>query len=142
MPNKPPTFKPLTSTSSKPAMQIWQLRRGSARSRGYDDDWNNFSEKLKHYVEYRICAICGRASQVLDHVIALNGPNDPNRFNLDDIQPLCHRCHNRKGVRFDGLYGKPRDTSDDGKREMQRMLADAKARAERYQARIADEMRA
>jgi hypothetical protein len=39
-------------------------------------------------------------------------------------------CHTRKTIRFDGAYGKPRDNSEAGRRDLQAMLDAARVRAD------------
>jgi 5-methylcytosine-specific restriction endonuclease McrA len=40
---------------------------------------------------------------MVDHIIAVTGPKDPNFFRGDNLQSLCHPCHNRKGNKVDGV---------------------------------------
>lgn len=49
-----------------------------------------------------ICAHCGGAAQVVDHIIELDATNIDNpeiALNHENCQPLCHDCHNRKTFR-------------------------------------------
>ena len=49
-----------------------------------------------------VCAHCGEAATIVDHITELNEDNinDPDiALNVDNCQPLCHECHNRKTFR-------------------------------------------
>jgi 5-methylcytosine-specific restriction protein A len=85
MPHKPPSLASLN-----------RLPRASAAARGYGRNWR----KLRRLVAAErpaVCARCGHAgvsrAMHLDHIKAKTkgGTDDP-----DNLQWLCHACHNRK----------------------------------------------
>lgn len=49
-----------------------------------------------------VCAHCGGAAQVVDHIRELDATNIDNpevALNEKNCQPLCHDCHNKKTFR-------------------------------------------
>ena len=45
---------------------------------------------------------CNRASCDVDHIKAVDGPNDPLFWETLNHQALCHSCHSRKTSRGRG----------------------------------------
>lgn len=75
----------------------WQRKergRKSAARRGYDRRWR----RLRQLVLTRepFCRMCGAPATEVDHIIPLSrgGTNA-----LENLQPLCKRCHARKTMR-------------------------------------------
>ena len=83
------------------------LRRGSARDRGYNYRWEQ--SRLLFLRSHPLCAECERngrvtAATVVDHVVDHKGDHD--RFwSVDNWQSLCAECHNRKTMRENGARG-------------------------------------
>ena len=68
-------------------------KRASAARRGYNSRWQRYR---KYFLSrYPLCNECGRAGEVVDHVIPHKG--DYKVFwDTDNHQTLCIPCHNRK----------------------------------------------
>jgi 5-methylcytosine-specific restriction protein A len=74
-------------------------RRGSSSKRGY----RRRHYRLREIVLARdpICRACGEEPSVIaDHVTPLRQGGAP--YDLDNLQGLCTRCHNRKTARERG----------------------------------------
>jgi len=71
-------------------------RRPSAPKRGYGHKWR---EARKLFLKrHPVCAICGKPSEVVDHIIPHKG--DLKLFwRRSNWQPLCASCHNKKTAR-------------------------------------------
>jgi hypothetical protein len=110
--------------------QQYDDRRGSARARGYDREWDQF--RLWHLTEcFRLevprVGLCGSRlpgapatedsecarlglitpARVLDHITPITGPTDPRRLDPTNLQWLCdgvtgRGCHDRKRQRERG----------------------------------------
>ena len=89
-------------------------RRGTSHERGYDGNWQK--HRLRHLRENPFCVRCtarfgptladsGDKSAVVDHIVRVNGPDDPLFWYLDNHQTLCNGppewCHNWKTQRAD-----------------------------------------
>lgn len=85
--------------------------------------------------EFVCCFLCGRLATFVDHIIAKKPEANAADDSLDNLQPLCQSCHNTKGVRFDGLYGRPPDRTPEGKAVIAAMQAAARERANAIEAR-------
>lgn len=80
----------------------YDTNRGSAAQRGYGARWR----KARAYYLFQnpICVRCGDIATVVDHIVPHKG--DMNLFwNLNNWQPLCKTCHDRKTVKEDGGFG-------------------------------------
>jgi len=74
--------------------------------RGYGKEWMKF--RKRYLIALPICVKCGRASEVVDHIIPWN--NDENlKFDEQNLQALCKRCHDYKTGKHDSrpLYRYP-----------------------------------
>lgn len=63
----------------------------------------------RHKLRNPLCVEClsngiTKATEVTDHIIPLKQGGDP--FNDDNLQSLCHRCHNSKSGKESKLYAK------------------------------------
>lgn len=68
-------------------------RRGSARDRGYDWQW----EKVRNVVlkQEPVCRMCKDAlATMVDHILPIRDGGD--RLAYSNLQPLCVKCHARK----------------------------------------------
>lgn len=106
-------------------------QRGTASSRGYDARW----AKWRRWVigEYKL-VFCGdrptgapmtdhsrcqqakpqriyRTGEQLDHIEAIEGPDDPRRLDVTNVQWLCVTCHRTKTASEDGGFGNARRTA-------------------------------
>jgi 5-methylcytosine-specific restriction enzyme A len=66
---------------------------GSSREQGYDWRW----EKLSKFVRRNepVCRICKNAlAQMVDHIVPLKQGGE--RLAMENLQPLCNRCHGAK----------------------------------------------
>jgi 5-methylcytosine-specific restriction protein A len=85
-------------------------RRGSAASRGYcSARWRRF--RLHQLGLHPFCAICqvaGRftAATEVDHVVPVDGPDDPRFLAFAAVQSVCHRCHSIKTATQDSTFTK------------------------------------
>lgn len=73
--------------------QYADSRRGSASSRGYDRRWQKFRRRF--LADNPACAHCGRIAEEVDHITPLVIEPD-RKYDLTNLQPLCHRCHSIK----------------------------------------------
>ncbi len=78
-------------------------QRGSASSRGYDARWRAL--RLDYLMRHPLCRMCEQSGRLtsatcVDHIVSIvKGGGDDD----DNLQPLCHACHNRKGNQSDGV---------------------------------------
>lgn len=92
-------------------------RRGSAASRGYDSKWSRFSKWYLSRPENQFCALhispyCRGVSECVDHIVPLDGPDDPKKYDLSNLQPACLACNTLKGkrvIRGAWVYGERSD---------------------------------
>jgi len=86
----------------RPAAQK-EKRRGSSASRGYGGRWRRY--RLRFLKAHPLCVYqrlgkpCMRPATVVDHIVPVKGPHDPNFWKTGNHQPLCHVCHNLKTSR-------------------------------------------
>ena len=85
--------------------------RPSAHSRGYTSRWRKASKQF--LLEHPLCAECMRKTgrpvpaTVVDHIKPHRG--DQTLFwDMNNWQPLCKRCHDRKTATEDGGFGRGR----------------------------------
>jgi 5-methylcytosine-specific restriction endonuclease McrA len=57
--------------------------------------------------ELRRAKLAGERHLHGDHVVAIEGRNDPRRLDLDNMQTLCDWCHRRKTMKENGLRPVP-----------------------------------
>lgn len=53
--------------------------------------------------ELRRAKVAGERHLHADHVVPIEGRNDPRRLDLDNMQTLCDTCHRRKTMKENGL---------------------------------------
>lgn len=108
MPNRPAIFHP--KGPKKAARPSYDTRRGSAHRRGYNRNWEAFSEWYRS--QHPFCVMCEAdgnlvAAECVDHKIPVTGPDDPSFFLEEAVQSLCWSCHSVKTSKQDGgLRGK------------------------------------
>lgn len=84
------------------AERLADRRRPSAARRGYTRRWARYARA--YLAEHPVCVRCGRASEQVDHVRAVTGPEDEGFWNEANHQALCRRCHSSKTAREDGGF--------------------------------------
>ena len=97
--------------------------RRNAAARGYDRRWARFRAWYLAQPEHQFCALhisprCKGLAECIDHIVPLNGPDDPGRFDLDNLQPACLACNTAKGrriIRGTWRYGVPAASPSDDK---------------------------
>lgn len=80
-------------------------RRGSARERGYDADWDRCRDAFLE--AHPLCDDCGELATEVDHEISVR---DAPELRLDwtNLRPKCKKHHSRKTVARDGGFGRPK----------------------------------
>ena len=53
--------------------------------------------------ELRRAKLAGERHLHGDHIVPIEGRNDPRRLDLDNMQTLCDTCHRRKTMKENGL---------------------------------------
>ena len=123
MATAPKTHRPLNTGTPR---QEHDRMRGSAQERGYDSSWHKVREiKVKQNPLCEDCEYEGLTVPVseVDHIIPINGLDDPLRLDMLNLRSRCKRCHIKK-TRMDtwirGMYehlteveGKPLDDARD-----------------------------
>lgn len=80
-------------------------QRGTTAQRGYGYRWQQYCKTFKQ--ANPLCNHCRRkATQQVDHIQAVSGPDDPLFWEPTNHQGLCHSCHSIKTVREDGGFGR------------------------------------
>ena len=68
-------------------------RRGSARQRGYDWQWQQTRQVVLS--QEPVCRLCRNAlASMVDHIQPIRDGGD--RLAYDNLQPLCNKCHAQK----------------------------------------------
>lgn len=110
MPRAPPTFRPPWLPQRREQARAHDLRRGSARERGYDSRW----EKARaHWLKlHPLCVCCAaqgvtHAAAVLDHVMPHKG-DQALFWDSANWQGLCEWCDKnvKRAVENDWLSGR------------------------------------
>ena len=75
---------------------IHEFSRPNAHQRGYTRRWNEYTHIFLQ--EHPLCAMCEKqdiieAADVVDHIIPVHGPNDPNFWEPRNHQALSYACH-------------------------------------------------
>ena len=94
--------------TAKQKQKSYDKERGSRHERGYDSRWGRYS------VAYRkanpLCVECKKKgiitlAQCVDHIVPVNGPDDPLFWEPSNHQGLCNDCHSIKTSTEDGGFG-------------------------------------
>jgi len=86
----------------------YDKERGTSSSRGYTYRW---SKAAKIYLKNNpLCAMCEKEghlelAQCVDHIEAVDGPDDPKFWDESNWQSLSLRCHSIKTAKEDGALG-------------------------------------
>lgn len=65
--------------------------------------WTKFSRWYR--TRFPLCKLCGRRSEVVDHIVPAR-LDEFDWYDLNNLQPLCHACHNRKRATEDKQHPK------------------------------------
>lgn len=73
--------------------------RGTAHSRGYNYRWQQYSKQYR--INHPLCVMCEKEGKLtlaecVDHIEAVDGPDDPLFWDENNHQSLCNVCHNVK----------------------------------------------
>ena len=73
--------------------KIRTAKYGSSREQGYDWRWQKLSKFVRR--NEPVCRMCKNAlAQMVDHITPLKQGGE--RLALENLQPLCNRCHGAK----------------------------------------------
>lgn len=124
MPTAPKQHRPRANqaTQHKPPET-----RGTATQRGYNWQWAKYARQLcQERILCELCSECGRLSPVVrpekagrsvtsivDHIVPVNGPDDPLFWEPVNHWCLCVACDRWKSIRFDGSYGHTKRVAGD-----------------------------
>ena len=80
----------------------YDRERGTAAERGYGGRWRKV--RKSYLAAHPLCVEClgaGRtaASDQVDHIVPVTGPDDPLFWDKDNWQALCTPCHRAKSAR-------------------------------------------
>jgi 5-methylcytosine-specific restriction protein A len=86
-----------------------EQRRGSARTRGYDADWEVL--RAAQLLEQPYCVLCEldgnpwKVATDVDHLVSIRrAPH--RRLDPTNLRSLCHAHHSQHTVRTDGGFGR------------------------------------
>jgi 5-methylcytosine-specific restriction protein A len=87
-------------------------RRGSSAARGYGYRWQVRRAEFLGRAENALCRECEREGIVtpatdVDHLIPVDGPDDPLFWVEENWDPKCHAHHSQKTVRENRGFGRP-----------------------------------
>lgn len=68
----------------------------------YDWRWQKF--RAWYLSRHPVCKGCDRAANEVDHIQPLNSGGE--KYDLENLQPLCKPCHSRKTRAENGRPGK------------------------------------
>lgn len=93
---------------------VYDSQRGTSTERGYDSRWRKYrtwflsqhplcGQRDASAIETADsrCQQSGRikAATVVDHIVPVSGPNDPEFYAIANHQAMCDGCHNAKRQR-------------------------------------------
>ena len=89
---------------NKVGKALYDEKRGTASSRGYGARWQRY--RKSYLSRHPLCVMHQErgevvAATVVDHIIPVNGPNDPLFWDEDNHQSLCRDCHTYKTREID-----------------------------------------
>ena len=85
----------------------YDQQRGTPAERGYGYRWRKYREQF--LIDHPICEKCWvKPTSDVDHIIAVNGPDDPLFWEPSNHQARCHSCHSRKTASENGGFGNAR----------------------------------
>ncbi|WP_443111050.1 HNH endonuclease [Bremerella sp. P1] len=104
----PKRLKRRSDTKRRVGRDIYEVRRGSSSSQGYDADWERIA-KRRRQLDYYLCQEClkrglSTSAKDVDHIIPLHVRLDW-RLEIDNTQVLCRMHHRAKTERDNELFG-------------------------------------
>jgi len=76
-------------------------QRGTAHQRGYTWKWSKYSKRYLKHPDNVLCRLklegCTTLAECVDHIVAVNGPNDPLFWDKTNHQAACIKCNSAKG---------------------------------------------
>lgn len=79
--------------------------RPTANQRGYNYEWQQYTKAFRR--DHPLCCHCEQqATEHVDHIKAVSGPDDPLFWDQTNHQGLCHSCHSIKTAKEDGSFGR------------------------------------
>lgn len=94
-----------TKKTAEDYAKEYDAKRGTARQRGYDTQWQKFARQFLRL--HPTCALCGAKATVCDHKTdtAKIMMDAYGKFDYSDVeadyQALCARCNAQKGIDYD-----------------------------------------
>jgi 5-methylcytosine-specific restriction endonuclease McrA len=93
--------------------------RVNSSERGYDWKWHKFSKAYLSRPENQFCKLhisphCTEIADCVDHIVPLQGKNDPRKYDMSNLQAACNQCNTLKGkqtIRGEWEYGKDDEIS-------------------------------
>ena len=81
--------------------RVGRPQRPNSTRRGYGYRWEQYAKRFRSESEHALCAMClqaGRttASECVDHIVPVTGPDDPRFWDRSNHWALCWSCHSRK----------------------------------------------
>lgn len=104
----PKRLKRRSDSKRRVGRDIYEVRRGSSSSQGYDADWERIA-KRRRQLDYYLCQEClkrglATSAKDVDHIIPLHVRVDW-RLELGNTQVLCRMHHRAKTEQDNELYG-------------------------------------
>lgn len=92
----------------KEEVKRYDNSRGTSASRGYSYKWSKASALYRK--NNPLCVMCQKQgvlkiNNCVDHIVPVNGPDDPLFWVESNWQGLCTSCHSRKTALEDGAMG-------------------------------------
>lgn len=67
---------------------------GNRHKRGYDYQWTKLSALKRKLTP--VCEVCRTAlATEVHHIVPFHGKRDPNRLRWENLQSICHSCHQK-----------------------------------------------
>jgi len=103
VPHRPPIHQP-RRCEPRPR------ERRSAAQRGYGAAWQRY--RLTFLAAHPWCVECERQGRMVpatdvDHIVPIDGPNDPRFWDATNHEGKCHSHHSQKTATHDGGFGRP-----------------------------------
>lgn len=104
----PKRLKRRSDTKRRVGRNIYEVRRGSSSSQGYDADWERVA-KRRRQLDYYLCQECLKrghttSAKDVDHIIPLHVRLDW-RLEIGNTQVLCRMHHRAKTEHDNELFG-------------------------------------
>lgn len=97
MAKSPKTFRPAGQPDRRDQNRLYDMRRGSAASRGYNHRW--MKARNTYLAKHPLCVMCKAdglivCAEVVDHIIPHRGDQELFWDSKGNWQSLCKPCHN------------------------------------------------